>query len=81
MLYIFLFFFVFLIVHILYFPILLFFIEAKFLLAIAHDFELLFLKYFHPADFEGPATQYIEKWLNFIVKVEELIVPDLGFAI
>ena len=56
------------------------FFKLKFLLSIFHDIELFLLEYFHSADFEDSSTEDVEKGLNFVVKIKEFIVPDLGLS-
>lgn len=56
-----------------------FFIQNQLVLPIPHDIEFFLLKYFHPADLENPATEHINQRLNFIIKIKQLIIPDLSF--
>ena len=49
-------------------------------MSVFHDSEFLFLQYFHPADFQNSSAKYVKERLDLIIKIEEFIVPNLGFS-
>ena len=59
-----------------FFPFSLFF-QLQFLLPVLHHSQLLLLKHLHSTDFKDSTAEYIQEWLDFVVKIKQLIVPDL----
>lgn len=50
------------------------------MLAVAHDLEFLLLQHLHATDLQGPSAEDIQQGLHLIIKVKELVVPNLRFA-
>ena len=57
-----------------------FFFKLQFLLSILHDVEFFLLEDFHSADFQDSPTEDVEEGFDFVVKIKEFIVPDLGLS-
>ena len=69
------------IIHFFDFLLFLFLLQMELKLSVPHYGEFFFLEYLHSCNLQCPPAKDTQQRLDFIVKIEELVVPNLGLTL